>query len=70
MCRTGGRSQREWTPVQEDRRSKTRREGGESGAKRVVHLSLRVADGGGGGQDTEGDGKQSSKQLNIGPGFR
>ena len=24
----------------------------------------------GGGQDTEGDGKQSSKQLNIGPGFR
>ena len=34
-------------PVQVDRRYNTGIEGEESGAKRVVQLSLRVADGGG-----------------------
>ena len=43
--RTGGGGRREWTPVQVDRRYKTGREGGESGDKISVLLSIRVTDG-------------------------
>ena len=45
------------------RKSKTGREGGELGAKRVVHISLRVADEGG-IRDAEGVGERARKQLN------
>ena len=44
------------------RRSKTGREGGESGAKIVVYPSLRVADGGGSG-DTVSDGKRYRNHM-------
>ena len=45
----GGGGWSYWTSVQVDRRSKTRIEGEESGAKIAVQLSIWVADGGGGG---------------------
>ena len=70
MNRIGIGGRRQWTPVQVDRISKTAIERGETGVKKAVHISPKVADGGGGGQDTEGDGKRSSKQLNGGAGFR
>ena len=43
---TGGEGRQEWTSVPMGRRPNTRREGVELGAKRVVRISLRVADGG------------------------
>ena len=42
----GGECRREWALVQVNRRSKTRREGGQSGVKVEVLLRFRVADGG------------------------
>ena len=45
---TGGGGRRYWTSIQVDRQSNNGREGGESGTKIEVQISLRVEDGGGG----------------------
>ena len=59
---TGGKGQWEWTLVQVESWLKTRREGGGSGANRLVPISLRVDWGG--SKETVIDWKISIKQLN------
>ena len=61
----GGGGRREWTSVQVDRRYKTRKEEGELGLWREVHLSIRVADPGG----VQGHGGwRENIQIKVGKG--